>query len=76
MCGPYGWAMGGWTMILITVFWLLLIAGIVLAIVWAVNRTRIPTAGGGESALDILQKRYARGEINREEFERMKQELS
>ena len=28
-----------------------------------------------ESALDILKKRYARGEINRQEFEAMKKEV-
>ena len=28
-----------------------------------------------ESALDIVKKRYARGEINRQEFEAMKKEL-
>lgn len=28
-----------------------------------------------ESALEILQKRYARGEINKEEFEEMKRNL-
>ena len=31
--------------------------------------------GGGESALDILKKRYVSGEITREEFEQMKKEI-
>ncbi len=29
-----------------------------------------------ETALDILKKRYARGELNKEEFERMKKDVS
>ncbi|MDR3640381.1 MAG: SHOCT domain-containing protein [Humidesulfovibrio sp.] len=34
-------------------------------------------SGGGqaESALEILKKRYARGEISKEDFERMKQDI-
>lgn len=54
-------------------FWILLIA----AIVWAVK-----AAFGGassdkqKSVLDILKERYARGEIDQEEYERKRRDLS
>ena len=61
-------------MIFFTVFVLLLLAGIVFLVVWLTTRYRAP--GGGEAPLDILKQRYAKGEINLEEYERMMQELS
>ncbi|MCX9011682.1 MAG: SHOCT domain-containing protein [Candidatus Methanoperedens sp.] len=69
----YGYGMMGWMWILGLIFWILVIAGLVLLI-------RYLWEGGGakretESALEILKKRYARGEISKEEFEEKKKDL-
>lgn len=71
-----GGGMGFW-MVLAMVSWLALIVGVVLLVVWAVRKFAV-SAGqrSEESALDILKKRYARGEISREEFEEKKQGIS
>jgi putative membrane protein len=73
--GMTGAGMGLW-MILGLVFWVLIVAGVVLLVVWAVQKG---VSGGGsrseESALEILKKRYARGEISKEEYEEKKRDL-
>ena len=65
----YGLGMGlGW--LVIAVFWVLVIASGAYLVRFAVWR-----AEGHEhrdAPLDMLQNRYARGEITRAEFERMK----
>ena len=74
-----GWMVGGSGigMVIGMLFWILLSVGAVLLVIWAVQRfTAGGTGKGGESALDILNKRYARGEIGREEYEEKKKAIS
>lgn len=77
-----GWPMGGWYgggligMLVMLASLALIVAGVILVARWTFGEMR-PGGGrsGGESALDILERRYARGEIGKEEFERMKADL-
>lgn len=71
-----GWWMlfGGFWMVL---FW----GGIIALIIWGVKKLterRGPGSGSieRESPLDIAKNRYAKGEISKEEFERLKKDLS
>ena len=50
----------------------LLIAGTVFLVRWFVGETVIKRE---DSALEILKNRYARGEINKQEFEERKRDL-
>ena len=75
--GGFGYGMGliGWLFML--VFWILLIVGLVLVIRWLWEQGRRSPGGQlAEPPLDILKRRYARGEISKEEFDRMRQDLS
>lgn len=71
------WAMGGWGMGLGFLFMLLLWALVILGIVALVRWLQTPTEGPrhNKTALEILRERYARGEIDREEFEQKKRDL-
>ncbi len=67
------WGAGGLVMMLMMlVFWGVVIAGLVLGIRWLVSQGR---PAGHDHALAILRERYARGEINREEFEARRRDL-
>lgn len=72
------WGMGGWfSMIFMMIFWVLVIVGLLLLIKWLLQTTkkRPDTMYGGSGAMDILKERYARGEIDKEEFEAKKKDL-
>ena len=65
--GPMGWFGGLWMI----AFWI----GIIWFIVWLVERSRGTGKQSDRTPLDIAKERYAKGEINKKEFESMKKEL-
>jgi putative membrane protein len=74
----YGYGMSWMGGIFMIVFWVAVIVGIIFLIRWLVvsSRTGGPGAShGADTALDILKKRYARGEIDKPEFEEKKKDL-
>ena len=67
-----GWGWLGIGILHMVLFWGLVILAFVAIVKWL-------TGGTGSfddvRAIDILKKRYAKGELTREEFERMQREL-
>ncbi len=80
MMGP--WMMGGWSgtvspwwVVLSFIFSLLVLAGIGLLVIWAVRQVGAGTGARVPRALEVLQERYARGEISREQYEQIRRDL-
>ncbi|KKR17435.1 MAG: hypothetical protein UT77_C0001G0263 [Candidatus Daviesbacteria bacterium GW2011_GWC2_40_12] len=73
-----GWSGNGWSgfgvlgWIFMLAFWLLIILGVVTLIRYL---ARSGQGKGDKSSLDILKERYARGEIDKKEFEEKKKDL-
>ena len=59
------------------IFNLAILIGIVLLIFWAVKRfTSGNVSFGGQTPREVLQARYARGEITRDQYQQMLSDLS
>ncbi len=70
--GGWGWMATGWITMLL--FWVLIIAGAVVAVRWM--NARGATGQPPETPLEILRRRYASGELTKEQFESMKRDVA
>jgi len=76
---PHHMALGGGGMgIIMILFWVAVVAAIVLVVSGIATGRRSPGSRDNEkssNALEILKSRYARGEIDRVQYQAMKREL-
>ena len=72
-----GWVpmmpMMGFGMLFMAFFWVILFVGVLCAVKWFMRQGW--TNQQEDSAMEILKKRYARGELTKQEFEDQKQDL-
>lgn len=73
-CGLWSMGWSGW--ILMTFFWVAVIVGIVMLIryLWSAQKQG-PSTLDKRDPFDILKERYAKGEIDTQEFEERKSTL-
>ncbi len=76
MMHGFGWGGGMWFG---SIFWLAFLGVIIWAVISFTNNQRRNNQeqhpANRETPLEILKKRFARGEISEDEFEKMKKEL-
>ncbi len=81
MMGNWGYGAGvgffgmffGWVFML--AFWVLIIWGIIMLIQWVVRQGSQASEKKDSGAMAILEERYAKGEISKEEFKEKKKDL-
>jgi putative membrane protein len=73
--GHMGW-LNGWGMGFGMILWLAIAALIIAGLVWLVRSQPIRGGQRHSTGLDVLDERYARGEITRDEYLRMKRDIT
>jgi putative membrane protein len=73
--GGYGYMMNSWTGAIIIGLVLLVLIIVLIYFIFKNSKTGGFDQNSNETPLEILKKRYARGEITKEQFEEMKKDL-
>jgi len=70
---PFGYGYGYWSFwnIIWSLFWI----GLIILVIWLIYKFIIKREGLHETPIVILKKRYAKGEINKKQFEEMKKDV-
>lgn len=73
--GFEGYGGSPWMWILGSVMMVIVIGGIILLVVWGVRAAGGPRPGDSNSALEVLKRRLAAGEITQDEYEKTRRLL-
>ena len=65
----------GWWMLFGGIWMVLFWGAIIWAIVWGIGQVTGGSRRGDDDPLEIARRRYARGEITREQFEQLQRDL-
>ena len=76
MMGWYGGGMSMWAWLFMGTFWVALLALIVWLVVRLLPSASRPAGGGVESPEDILDRRFARGEIDEQTYAAQREALA
>jgi putative membrane protein len=68
--GVDGYGMSPWMWILGSFMMVIFMGGLILLVVWGVRTIVEPGRGGSSSALEVLKRRLAAGEITPDEYEK------
>jgi len=74
MGSDYGGSIMGGMWFFGLLFWVLIIAGLVFIVRWLTGRNS-NISPPAESALEVLKKRYSRGEIDQDAYEQIKRDI-
>lgn len=77
MMNGFGMGFGGFGFLFMAIFWIVIIAAAIwlLSNLFPRDSASRPPQGTPDSAVDILKRRYARGEVTKEEYAAMRHDL-